>query len=773
MTGHAACGFQAISKPPEDRVTDCNRSGWALSVLIAALMAACVLLSSGCANKSSVLASTELEAAKRTIQSLEAEMYLSHMQIAGEYKQLGMLQRVEAHLNDSPAHAREWEWWWLRASQDTSLSVHQSDSSRAFAIEFYEDQQKIIFGLEDGRIQIWNLDQYELEYEFSGPQVPIITAALSHDGNSLITAAGIQTHVWDLPSGMLLAELDTPPDDLVMAVALSPDGSLMMTGSNLRMQIISLASMEVVHEIESMTKAVSFSPDGTRCLVAAVDGLRLLEVPTWKTIQVIENITSWMRPVFSPDSSQIIAASEDGTAWVLDGKTGEVIHQLTGHTAEITHGAFSLDGSVIVTASYDRTARTWQARTGRQRAVLSGHIGGVLYAALSPDGHRVVTTSEDQTARLWSSSSPECIDVMYGHTGAVVSAAFMRQGTRVLTGSSDHTVRIWDSSFDRHPNVYTGHGGACRFATMSPDGSMIAVITDSPELFVYSTASKEQLSKIGREARVASTTFSPDGSRLMTVSFAGVARVWNVLPLQMLLEIQAEGERVESAEFGPDGTKIITVQSDKTVKVWDSSTGELSLTLAGPDARFKVAEFSPDGSMIATGSRDGKARVWDAQTGEMLAESKSHGDAVSIVRFLPREHKLLFYAGYGVYLWNALNYESAVSSRFEEAFINTVSFNPAGSRVVTAAPNKFASVWDTATGKLLLRLSGHSKPVQSAEFSHDGTRIITASDDRSVRIWDAVPYRVRFAEREANARGEDGSAIVQAWLDEVGWNPRK
>ncbi len=47
-------------------------------------------------------------------------------------------------------------------------------------------------------------------------------------------------------------------------------------------------------------------------------------------------------------------------------------------------------------------------------------------------------------------------------------------------------------------------------------------------------------------------------------------------------------------------------------------------------------------------------------------------------------------------------------------------------------------VWDTATGKDLLHLKGHSEQVVTLEFSPDGKRILSSSLDGTARQWDAT-----------------------------------
>ena len=47
-------------------------------------------------------------------------------------------------------------------------------------------------------------------------------------------------------------------------------------------------------------------------------------------------------------------------------------------------------------------------------------------------------------------------------------------------------------------------------------------------------------------------------------------------------------------------------------------------------------------------------------------------------------------------------------------------------------------IWDAVTGECEQTLEGHSDDVNSASFSPDGTKVVSSSGDQTVRIWDAV-----------------------------------
>src|ERR1017187_6200361 len=109
--------------------------------------------------------------------------------------------------------------------------------------------------------------------------------------------------------------------------------------------------------------------------------------------------------------------------------------------------------------------------------------------------------------------------------------------------------------------------------------------------------------------------------------------------------------------------------------------------------------------------------------------------------------------------------------------IATAMFSPDGGRVLTAAFDDTARVWDATTGKALTLLSENTVQIGTAAFSPDGTRVITAANvlavknDITARIWDAlsgktlVVLRGHTAGVIAAAFSPDGQLVATGSLD--------
>jgi mono/diheme cytochrome c family protein len=70
--------------------------------------------------------------------------------------------------------------------------------------------------------------------------------------------------------------------------------------------------------------------------------------------------------------------------------------------------------------------------------------------------------------------------------------------------------------------------------------------------------------------------------------------------------------------------------------------------------------------------------------------------------------------------------------------IRAVACSADGKRIASAGEDRTVRIWETSTGKELLRLEGHADEVLCVAFSKDGRSLISGGRDRTARVWDAA-----------------------------------
>ncbi|MDE0018976.1 MAG: hypothetical protein OXU51_22540, partial [Candidatus Poribacteria bacterium] len=74
--------------------------------------------------------------------------------------------------------------------------------------------------------------------------------------------------------------------------------------------------------------------------------------------------------------------------------------------------------------------------------------------------------------------------------------------------------------------------------------------------------------------------------------------------------------------------------------------------------------------------------------------------------------------------------------------VNSVSFSPDGNTLASGSDDDTVRLWDAATGREILTLTGHSDSVNSVSFSPDGNTLASGSDDGTVLLWEFEPTLV-------------------------------
>ena len=218
----------------------------------------------------------------------------------------------------------------------------------------------------------------------------------------------------------------------------------------------------------------------------------------------------------------------------------------------------------------------------------------------------------------------------------------------------------------------------------------------------------------GHSDDVLSVVFSPNGTRIVSVSGAVNGTLWDAMsgaPIGELLKRHSAS--IQSVTYSPDGTRIISGSDDKTVRIWDVMSGApIGEPLQGHSDLVRSIAFSPDGTRIASGFDDETVQIWDAVSGAPIGEPlRGHSDSVQ-----------------------------------------SVAFSPDSTRIVSGSDDETVRIWDAVLGAPIGEpLQGHSARVWSVAFSPDGTCIVSGFFDKTIRIWDAAASSKHTPEHSAAA----------------------
>jgi WD40 repeat protein len=351
--------------------------------------------------------------------------------------------------------------------------------------------------------------------------------------------------------------------------------------------------------VPSGTRFTSAGPLARRFIVAGkrgaevlgTDGQVLAELPHPARVQ---------RAEFSPNGKLIATAGADGDA-ILWSEFGARLHALPGSDqSRMFDVAFSPLSRQVVTASSDGTARVWDVQTGTRESIMPLHGNHVRRARFGGNEDFVLTASRDGTARTWKVATGGPRAVFAGHEGMVTAAVIM-PGDRLATASEDGTVRTWVAQLQ--PPLVPAR------STPAPRRGLDDRATVVGSVVILRVLGREVALR-GHRDDVLSVEVSRDGSRVVTASTDGDARIWNARTGQSLSILRGHFGTVFDASFSPDGRWVVT-GGPSTAGVWDAKTGERIYFLQGHGGPVRAAEFSSPTRIVTSGDDGVRAYLCD------------------------------------------------------------------------------------------------------------------------------------------------------------------
>ena len=239
--------------------------------------------------------------------------------------------------------------------------------------------------------------------------------------------------LWNTTTGQALHTFEEGPLDGVTSVALSADGTRLVTGGSLA---------AIMWEAATGTKDRSF--EGHTGIVTSVS--------------------------LSANGQFLTTGSIDQTACLWETASGRKLQTFQGHIAGIASVALSNDGKHLVTGAFDGTAILWEAISGKKLQTLGvARIGNdrIEMVALSADGRFILTDAPafgDQTAILWEAASGTALQTFPGDPVALSS-----DGKHVWTAHVN-SARLWHAATGEERCQLHSVDGSKEWLVVTPEG---------------------------------------------------------------------------------------------------------------------------------------------------------------------------------------------------------------------------------------------------------------------------------------------------------------
>ncbi len=264
---------------------------------------------------------------------------------------------------------------------------------------------RAVTACEDGHVRVWDLTSATVLAEAGYETGSATGVGFSPDGTSVVVTSGENRGVWiwdwqnetqaDLESEAAIVEADTAGS--LWTAVYAPDGKRILTvgGNDAQLVDLSTGTPGVRFSPHGAVAAVATSPDGRLIATGSWDGsAKLWDAQTRQVVgQLAGGHTGYINSIdFDPNGQRVATASDDGTVRLWDVATTKPVGPpVSGHDGGVESVRFSPDGTRLLTASNDHSARLWDCANRSPdshlwRPQVGRNVGRIL-GRWQPRGH--------------------------------------------------------------------------------------------------------------------------------------------------------------------------------------------------------------------------------------------------------------------------------------------------------------------------------------------------------------------------------------------------
>jgi WD40 repeat protein len=288
----------------------------------------------------------------------------------------------------------------------------------------------------------------------------------------------------------------------------------------------------------------------------------------------------------------------------------------------------------------------------------------------------------------------------------------------------------------------TGHINAVLCVAISPDGKTLVSASWDGETKVWNLTSGQEIRNWKGHLGIRSIAISPDGKTLISGADDKTIKVRSLATGREIRTLRGHKNWVMSLAISPNGEILVSGSTDSTIKVWSLSTGQEIRTL--PERRSFISRLqspsincvaiSPNGETLVSGDDYFWVKIWNLATGQEIRTLKRHTSWLHCVAISPNGETLVSATDHEIRIWDLVTGQEIRTIHTNEVHVASLAISPNGETLVGRAYTEI-KIWNLATGQEIRTLTGPTIGITSLVMSPNGETLVSGFDDGTIKVW--------------------------------------
>lgn len=528
----------------------------------------------------------------------------------------------------------------------------------------------------------------------------------------------------------------------IRKVELSPDETRLLVASSQGLYLFDSADLQVVWKVVTRfaLRDAAFSPDGS--VIAAVgdnNGVTLWDATNGQLIKTLFGHSGWIYAVDYSFKGQLASAGEDKTIIIWDVASGNPIHKIKAHTALINSIRFSGDGSTLVSGSADMFVKVWDVAKGTNLQAMTGHMTDILSVDITGGGDIAVSSSSSGEIFVWNALKGVKLYSLKP-TGSTTDIRIAPDGMRFAAGFNNGEVMIIRLSDGSEETRLRGHTSLVRSLRFTFVGKQLITGSWDGTVRVWDIPAQEKVGEITGFSAYINDMDASTGPLSLLVAAGNQLRVLDPSTLAVVKAFSAQDAYINAVAITRDG-KLAASGGSKDISLWDVASGRETARLIGHLKPVNCLEFSRDGNYLVSGSDDQAVIVWDPASGKEVAKWTGYPSEIYSLLITP-DNQYVFVGGRteAVYIYSLETRKKVTELWLGDNSVFDMLFLANGH----LAGASYKKVWtaDLETGKLVQQLAGFSDSVNALAVSPDGSLLAAGDYSGKIFLYDTATWQV-------------------------------